>query len=76
MPIYAYRCTDCGFEQDVMQKMAAHPLTTCAACHAETFAKQLSAPGLLRGGAAGSAAGAAATSDSAPAGCGGHCACH
>lgn len=45
MPIYAYRCSACGFEKDVMQKMADAPLTACPSCHAETFGKQLTAPG-------------------------------
>jgi len=45
MPIYAYRCSSCNFEQDVMQKMADAPLTTCPECKAEAFAKQLTAPG-------------------------------
>lgn len=45
MPIYAYRCSTCDLEQDVMQKIADAPLTTCPSCHAETFVKQLTAPG-------------------------------
>jgi putative FmdB family regulatory protein len=45
MPIYAYRCSSCNFEQDVMQKMADAPLTTCPECKAETFTKQLTAAG-------------------------------
>ncbi|MDD2947757.1 MAG: zinc ribbon domain-containing protein [Rugosibacter sp.] len=45
MPIYAYRCTQCGFEKEVMQKISDPLLTTCPACQAETFAKQLTAPG-------------------------------
>ena len=45
MPIYAYRCTDCGFEKDVMQKLSDAPLTTCPECNTEAFAKQLTAPG-------------------------------
>ncbi len=45
MPIYAYRCTSCNFEQEVMQKMADAPLTICPECKAEAFAKQLTAPG-------------------------------
>jgi putative FmdB family regulatory protein len=45
MPIYAYRCSSCNFEQDVMQKMADAPLTTCPSCRAETFTKQLTAAG-------------------------------
>jgi putative FmdB family regulatory protein len=45
MPIYAYRCTDCGFEKDVMRKISDPLLTTCPECKAESFAKQLTAPG-------------------------------
>ena len=45
MPIYAYRCTQCGFEKEVMQKINDSLLTTCPACQAEAFAKQLTAPG-------------------------------
>jgi putative FmdB family regulatory protein len=44
MPIYAYRCERCGHSQDVMQKFSDAPLTTCTACGAEAFAKQLTAP--------------------------------
>ena len=45
MPIYAYRCSSCGHEKDVLQKLSDPLLTTCPACHAEAFAKQLTAPG-------------------------------
>ncbi len=45
MPIYAYRCTSCGFEKDVMQKISDPLLTTCPECQTESFAKQLTAPG-------------------------------
>jgi putative FmdB family regulatory protein len=45
MPIYAYRCTSCGFEKDVMQKMSDARLTHCPACNTENFAKQLTAAG-------------------------------
>ena len=45
MPIYSYRCTSCGHAQDVMQKMADAPLTTCPECKTENFAKQLTAAG-------------------------------
>ncbi len=45
MPIYAYRCNSCGHAADVLQKMSDPVLTTCPACHAETYAKQLTAPG-------------------------------
>ena len=45
MPIYAYRCSSCGFEKDVLQKMSDAPLTDCPECNAATFSKQLTAPG-------------------------------
>jgi len=45
MPIYEYRCGNCGAQDDVMQKMSEAPLTLCPACGKETYAKQLSAAG-------------------------------
>jgi len=45
MPIYAYKCADCGFEQDVMQKMSDAPLSDCPSCGKPAFAKQLTAAG-------------------------------
>ena len=45
MPIYAYACTDCGLQKDVMQKMSDDPLKTCPECGKESFTKQLTAAG-------------------------------
>lgn len=45
MPIYVYRCENCGLEKDILQKITDAPLSTCPACHQESFAKQLTAPG-------------------------------
>ena len=45
MPIYGYRCSSCGHEKDVMQKISEAKLTVCPACGASTFVKQLSAAG-------------------------------
>jgi len=45
MPIYAYGCSSCGLQKDVMQKMSEAPLTTCPECGKEAFAKQLTAAG-------------------------------
>ena len=45
MPIYAYRCASCGFEQDVLQKMSEDPLTDCPSCGKSTLAKQVTAAG-------------------------------
>ena len=40
MPIYAYRCQQCGHQQDVLQKLSDPILTTCPACSQETFSKK------------------------------------
>jgi putative FmdB family regulatory protein len=45
MPIYAYRCADCGFAKDVLQKISDEPLTECPSCHAAAFKKQVTAAG-------------------------------
>ena len=45
MPIYAYKCSSCGFAKDVLQKISDAPLTQCPECAAEAFSKQLTAPG-------------------------------
>ena len=45
MPIYAYRCTQCGHAKDILQKMSDAPLTICPACNAEAFSKQVTAAG-------------------------------
>ncbi|SFU95172.1 FmdB family zinc ribbon protein [Pseudoduganella namucuonensis] len=45
MPIYAYRCDDCGFSKDVLQKMSDPQLTDCPTCGKAAFKKQLTAAG-------------------------------
>jgi putative FmdB family regulatory protein len=45
MPIYAYKCSSCGNEKDVLQKVSDAPLTECPACGSASFAKQLTAAG-------------------------------
>jgi putative FmdB family regulatory protein len=32
MPIYGYRCTECGHELEVFQSMSAEPLKVCSEC--------------------------------------------
>lgn len=44
MPIYAYRCGDCGFEKDVLQKFADAPLTDCPQCLKPAFGRMVTAP--------------------------------
>lgn len=45
MPIYAYKCSACGFAKDVLQKMSDAPLTECPTCGADAFSKQVTAAG-------------------------------
>jgi putative FmdB family regulatory protein len=80
MPIYAYRCSSCGHAKDVLQKISDPVLTTCPACGAESFQKQITAAGFqlkgsgwyatdFRGGSGGTSApatGAAAAAAAAP----------
>ena len=45
MPIYAYRCAECGHAKDVLQRMSDAVLTQCPACGATAFTKQVTAAG-------------------------------
>ena len=45
MPIYEYRCTACGFQNDYLQKISEPPLSHCPECGKDTFAKQVTAAG-------------------------------
>lgn len=77
MPIYAYRCASCGHSRDVLQKLSDPVLSTCPACGADQFQKQLTAAGFqLKGsgwyvtdfrGGTGSGASSAAGAEGKPA---------
>jgi len=45
MPIYEYRCSACGHQEDHLQKLADAPLSKCPACGKKKYTKQLTAPG-------------------------------
>lgn len=45
MPIYEYRCSDCGFQNEYLQKVSEPPMTVCPSCGKAAFAKLLSAAG-------------------------------
>jgi putative FmdB family regulatory protein len=45
MPIYEYRCSDCGFQDEFLQKVSEPPMTVCPSCGKQAFAKLLSAAG-------------------------------
>jgi len=80
MPIYAYKCSACGFAKDVLQKLSDAPLSDCPSCGASAFSKQLTAAGFQLkgsgwyvtdfrdgGGKKNAEKGAEKSSDSAPA---------
>ena len=45
MPLYEYKCSSCGHQQEFLQKWSDAPLTVCTACGKESFAKMLTAAG-------------------------------
>ena len=45
MPIYEYRCDDCGHQADHLQKVSEKPLAKCPACGKKAYKKLLSAAG-------------------------------
>jgi putative FmdB family regulatory protein len=45
MPIYEYRCSSCGHQQEFLQKLSDAPVTVCTACGKPTFSKMLTAAG-------------------------------
>jgi len=50
MPIYEYRCNDCGHELEALQKMSDAPLSVCPSCNRPGLKKQISAPGFRLSG--------------------------
>ena len=82
MPIYAYRCDECGFAKDVLQKISDPVLTVCPSCGKSSFKKQVTAAGFqlkgsgwyvtdFRGGQAPATGAAPATDGAKPASDGG-----
>ena len=45
MPIYEYRCSDCGFQNEYLQKISEPLMAVCPSCGHESFRKMLSAAG-------------------------------
>jgi putative FmdB family regulatory protein len=45
MPIYAYRCNECGFQNDHLQKVSDPLLTRCPQCGKDSYKKMLTAAG-------------------------------
>ena len=45
MPIYEYRCADCGFQKEYLQKMSDALLTDCPECGKASLNKMVTAAG-------------------------------
>ena len=45
MPIYEYRCSNCGHQQEYLQKLSDPQHTRCSRCEQETLAKMVTAAG-------------------------------
>lgn len=45
MPIYEYRCSECSFQDEFLQKHSEPQLTVCPSCGKASFKKLLSAAG-------------------------------
>ena len=51
MPIYEYRCGNCGHELEAIQKMSDPVLETCPDCNRDALKRLISAPSFrLKGG--------------------------
>ena len=51
MPIYEYRCQECGHELEKLQRMSDAPLTDCPSCGKAQLKRLVSAAGFrLKGG--------------------------
>jgi len=51
MPIYEYRCSECGFDKEYLQKLSDAPIALCESCGKPTMTKLISAAGFqLKGG--------------------------
>ncbi len=45
MPIYEYRCVDCGFQKEFLQKLSDALLKDCPACGKPSLSKMVTAAG-------------------------------
>src|SRR5690242_13051626 len=45
MPIYEYRCGQCGFQKEFLQRLNEAPLTKCPECGKPALTKMVSAAG-------------------------------
>lgn len=77
MPLYEFKCADCGHELEVLQKISAPAPTECPHCKRQALQKKVTAAGFqlkgtgwyatdFRGGGGSAAAKPTASEDSGP----------
>ena len=44
MPIYDYKCSSCGYQIEIIQKIIDKPMIVCPQCDKKTLKKLISAP--------------------------------
>ena len=44
MPIYDYKCSSCGYQIEIIQKISDKPMIACTQCDKKTLKKLVSAP--------------------------------
>ena len=44
MPIYDYKCSSCGYQIEIIQKISDKPMIVCPQCDKKTLKKLISAP--------------------------------
>jgi len=49
VPIYGYRCTNCGHELEVLQKVSDQPLSVCPECQGKLIKKLYPAGVIFKG---------------------------
>ena len=51
MPIYDYKCSECEYEIEIIQKFSDEPRSLCPNCNKNSLSKMVSAPSFrLKGG--------------------------
>ncbi|MCF0235034.1 MAG: zinc ribbon domain-containing protein [Thermoguttaceae bacterium] len=73
MPIYEYKCADCGAEFEALVLRDAQP--DCPECQSKSVSKRMSAPAAAKSEADGCDGACGAAPKSHACGCGG-CCCH
>ncbi len=75
MPIYSFKCEDCGSAKDHLLKLS-ETIASCPSCNSANYKKQLTSASFSMGQSESKAACGASVTEIKEMGCGGACACH